>query len=185
MEKILAEINVLNLDTKVTQQCLSICERIGVEPKKGRERKMALFFAVYLAHYELGYTIIAEKLFIPLGLEKKHAAKALQTYSQELGVRTLVTTVSYTDYLKDTLDKLDLAILEEDIIKGLMLNELKDKFDELLAVYAPNAIAAACIYKYLWMINERVDKKNFVSTVGINENTMNVILRCIDKIYSC
>lgn len=182
MEKLINELKPLGLDEKVQEATLEICERIKIETKKGRERKMALFFSVYLAYHNLGMTVLYEKISGPIGLEKKYVSKALQSYSQQLNIKALVMIISYKDYISAICSKINMDSHSDQVSVILRIDKLEDKYDELLGIYSPEVIASAMVYYYLILIGIKVDKKDFIRIVGSNENTINGVVKHIEKI---
>ncbi len=181
LEKLGLPVNIINLSE-------SIYQNMTVGTKRGRRRRMLLFYCVFTAYNREKIPVDPVSLANRCGLERSEISKALsmcshvdKNYTEQIVRYTPKNYIPmYFKKLNDTLIKFPDGAIEEIYNLTDEIMKLKpDLYDE-----KPLTVAAAIMVFYLeFYCKCSIDKKEYKTIFGRSDMTINKIKKIINKAY--
>lgn len=182
------DLEKLGLPSNIINTADNIFQTMDVGTKRGKRRRMLLFYCSFTAYNQQNIPIDPFTLAKNCGLDRSGISKALSMCSP---VQTNLSTplVRYTplDYIPVYFDKLNEDWIEfpsgalDDIYK--ITKEVLSK-DLDLSDEKPQTVAAAILVFYLQMNGFSIDKLKYQDIFGRSDMTINKIKKRISKAYN-
>lgn len=181
------DLEKLNLPGNIINIADSIYQNMDVGTKRGKRRKMLLFFCAFTAYNQENIPVDPIWLVNICGLERSSISKALSMCSP---VYTNYDTpmIRYTpkDFIPGYYKKLSVWLhFPEGTIEDIYAktDEIMEK-DPTLNDEKPQTVAAAILVFYMKMHGYSIDKENYKTIFKMSDMTINKIKKRVIKAYN-
>jgi len=179
LEKLGLPVNIINAADDVYQN-------MSVGTKRGKRRKMLLFYCIFTAYNRENIPIDPFTLAKTCGLDRSGISKALSMCSPVNSSSSTLFRYTPVNYIPVYYNKLKEWVTfpetaENDIMA--MTEEILTK-DPNLADEKPQTVAAAILVSYLYLNGISIDKEKYNSIFGRSDMTINKIKKRIMKAYN-
>ena len=181
------ELDKLNIPSNIVNLADTIYQDMDVGTKRGKRRKMLVFFCTFTAYNQVNKPVDPIWLANICGLEGSSISKALSMCSPVYtNVETPMVRFSPKDYIpvyyKKLSDWLEFPIGTLDDIYSIT-DEIMNK-DMSLSDEKPQTVAAAILVFYMKMHGYTIDKENYKTIFKRSDMTINKIKKKVIKAYN-
>ena len=187
-KSIKADLKKIGLSSDIISSANNIYKNMSIGTKRGKRRRMLIFFCVFNAYVENNITVDPISLAKKCGLDKSGISKALSMCSPVNSVsESPLVNHTANNYIKVFYDKLNQNWIDFPADSLDHINDMTDyilESDPELMDEKPQTVAAAVLVFYMQLNGYCLNKEKYKGIFGISDMTINKLKKRINRAYN-